>query len=68
MEANLGTGPNRTNTFHILSNFEIEVNGDSATATSRWTFVVPGPDGRPQKGKWRFKRRTASNNLPAPGQ
>lgn len=82
MEENLGTGTNRTNTFHILSNFEIRVEGDTATATSRWTFVVPGPDGQPQmsqagryddilvreEGKWRFKRRTASNDLPAPNR
>jgi len=80
MEKNLGTGPNRTNTFHILSNFEIEVKGDTATAWSRWTFVTPGADGKPaisqagryddtlvrENGKWRFKRRTASNDIPAP--
>src|SRR5688572_25659903 len=34
MQQNLGTGPNRTNTFHILSSFEIEVEGDTATAWS----------------------------------
>jgi uncharacterized protein (TIGR02246 family) len=80
MEKNLGTGPNRTNTYHILSNFEIEVKGDTATAWSRWTFVVPGPDGKPvisqagryddilvrEDGRWKFKRRTASNDIPAP--
>ena len=80
MQKNLGTGPNLTNTFHILSNFEIEVKGDTAMSTSRWTFVTPGPDGKPvisqagryddilvrEDGKWRFKRRTASNDIPAP--
>ena len=80
MEKNLGTGPNRTNTFHILSNFEIDVKGDTATAWSRWTFVTPGPDGKPaisqagryddilvrENGRWRFKRRTASNDIPTP--
>jgi len=80
MEKNLGTGPNRTNTFHILSNFEIEVKGDTATAWSRWTFITPAADGKPvisqsgryddilvrENGKWRFKRRTASNDIPAP--
>jgi len=80
MEKNLGTGPNRTNTFHILSNFVIEVKGDTATAWSRWTFVTPGADGKTaisqagryddllvrEDGRWRFKRRTASNDTPAP--
>jgi uncharacterized protein (TIGR02246 family) len=80
MQQNLGTGPNRTNTFHILSNFEIEVKGDTATAWSRWTFVTPGTDGKPvisqsgryddilvrEDGRWKFKRREASNDIPAP--
>ena len=82
MEKNLGTGPNRNNSYHILSNFEIEVKGDTATAWSRWTFVVPAPDGKPvisqsgryddtlirEAGRWRFKRRSASNDIPAPRQ
>jgi uncharacterized protein (TIGR02246 family) len=80
MEKNLGAGPNRGNTFHILSNFEIDVKGDTATAWSRWTFITPAADGKPvvsqagryddtlvrENGKWRFKRRTASNDIPAP--
>lgn len=82
MEKNLGTGPNRGNSFHILSNFVIEVKGDTATAWSRWTFVVPGADGKPaisqagryddtfvrEDGRWKFKRRAASNDTPAPRQ
>jgi len=73
-------GPNRGNTFHILSNFKIDVHGDTATAWSRWTFVTPGPDKKPaiaqagryddafvrESGKWKFKRRTASNDIPVP--
>jgi len=79
MQKNLGTGPNRGNTFHILSNFEIVVDRDSATAWSRWTFITPGADGKPvlsqagryddvlvrEDGHWRFKRRVASNDIPA---
>ena len=79
MEKNLA-GPNRGNTFHILSNFEIETHGDTATARSRWTFVTPGADKKPslsqagryddtlirENGHWRFKRRTASNDIPVP--
>jgi uncharacterized protein (TIGR02246 family) len=80
MQKNLGTGPNASKSFHILSNFQIEVKGDAATAWSRWTFVAPGPDGKPvisqagryddiltrEDGRWKFKRRTASNDTPAP--
>jgi len=78
MEKNI-TGPNRGNTFHILSNFKIDVHGDTATAWSRWTFLTPGPDKKPvvaqagryddtfvrEGGQWKFKRRTASNDIPA---
>ena len=73
-------GPNRNNTFHILSNFQIDVHGDTATASSRWTFVTPGPDKKPamsqagryddtlvrENGHWKFKRRVASNDIPVP--
>jgi len=73
-------GPNRGNTFHILSNFEIDVQGDTATAWSRWTFVTPGADKKPavsqagryddtfvrENGHWKFKRRVASNDIPVP--
>jgi len=79
MEKNIA-GPNRGNTFHILSNFRIEVHGDTATAWSRWTFVTPGPDKKPamaqagryddtlvrENGHWKFKRRVASNDIPVP--
>lgn len=80
MEKNI-PGPNTAHNYHLLSNFEIDVNGDTATAWSRWTFVVPGPDGKPamaqggryddilirEEGRWKFKRRTASNDLPSSG-
>jgi len=80
MEKNI-PGPNTTHNYHLLSNFEIDVHGDTATAWSRWAFIVPGPDQKPamaqggryddvlvrEDGHWRFKRRTASNDLPAAG-
>jgi hypothetical protein len=79
MEKNL-PGANRGNTFHILSNFKIDVHGNTATAWSRWTFVTPGADKKPaisqagryddtfvrENGHWKFKRRTASNDIPVP--
>lgn len=80
MEKNI-PGPNTAHNYHLLSNFEIDVKGDTATAWSRWTFVVPGPDKKPsmaqggryedvlvrENGHWKFKRREALNDLPASG-
>jgi len=81
MQKNLGTGPNSGHTFHILSNFVIDVQGDKATAWSRWTYVTPAADGKPvinqgghyddtlvrENGHWKFQRRVASTDLPASG-
>ena len=39
-------GQNTAKNYHLLSNFVIAVQGDTATAWSRWAFVVPGPAGR----------------------
>jgi uncharacterized protein (TIGR02246 family) len=79
-------GANTAKNYHLLSNFVITVQGDTATAWSRWAFVVPNREsggavisqaGRyddalvRENGRWRFKRRTASNDTgrpaPAPG-
>ena len=78
MEKNI-PGPNKDHNYHLLTNFVIDVKGDTATAWSRWTFVVPGPDKKPamaqggryedtlvrEDGHWKFKRREASNDLPS---
>lgn len=79
MEKSLGTGPNRNNSYHIMSNFEISVKGDMATAWSRWTFVTPGERGATiaqagryddtfvrENGAWKFKRRVAANDTAPP--
>lgn len=74
-------GPNAVHNFHLLSNFVIDVNGDTATAWSRWMFMVPGPNNTAvaaqsgryddtlvrEAGKWKFKRRVASNDIPSAG-
>lgn len=84
MEKAMGTQPNRAKNYHLLSNFVITVNGDTATAWSRWAFVVPSQQGGAvisqagryddqlvrEDGRWRFKRRVASNDTapPAPAK
>jgi hypothetical protein len=63
---------------HILSNIRIEVDGDTATATSRWTLLTQGGE-RPQVGQsgryvdqlvreggvWKFQQRTIQREIPA---
>jgi hypothetical protein len=81
MEKNLGaTATNRPgSTYHLLTNFLIDVRGDTATAWSRWNFVVTGADNSPkimygghyddtlirENGQWKFKKRVAVNDIPA---
>ena len=65
----------------LLSNFVITVNGDTATAWSRWAFVVPNQQGGGaaisqagryddelvrENGRWKFKKRVASNDTGGP--
>ena len=72
-------GANTARNYHLLSNFVISVQGDTATAWSRWAFVVPGQQGAViaqagryddalvrENGRWRFKRRVASNDTAPP--
>ncbi|MBI4521411.1 MAG: nuclear transport factor 2 family protein [Gemmatimonadetes bacterium] len=79
MEKSLGTDPNRGGSYHVMSNFVITVKGDTATAWSRWTFIVPGERGAAvsqagryddtfirEKGAWKFQRRVASNDTAPP--
>ena len=78
MEKAMGT-QNTAKNYHLLSNFVITVKGDTATAWSRWAFVVPGERGAAisqagryddelvrENGRWKFKKRVASNDTPGP--
>ena len=65
------------NSNHVLSSFDVDVDGDTATAWSRWTWVVVGADGKPQteraghyedtltreRGEWKFKSRQAFTEI-----
>jgi SnoaL-like domain len=79
MEKNLGaTRTSRLgSTYHLLTNFEIDVHGDNATAWSRWSFTVTA-DNKPsilygghyddtlvrEDGRWKFLRRIVATDIP----
>jgi uncharacterized protein (TIGR02246 family) len=64
--------------FHLVSNVDIEVDGDRATATSTWSYIVRAADDTPrleklghyedelvrEDGAWRFARRNAPGDIP----
>ena len=64
---------------HVFTNVQIDVAGDSATASTKWIFVVPSATGSPEwrflghyedsfvreDGRWYFLRREAFTDLPA---
>jgi len=80
MESSIGTGKGTMGSpnFHLFTNETIQVTGDSATALTKWIFVVRSADNRPQpyylghyddtfvreKGRWKFLRRVASTDIP----
>jgi hypothetical protein len=81
MKKNLGGGGPRPEgaprSYHLMSNFVIDVDGDRATSWSRWSFVRPGTENNPaisiygiyedtlirENGTWKFLRRKASNGV-----
>ncbi len=78
MEKNIGPISKPGTTYHLLSNFEIDVHGDTATVWSRWAYVIPGADKKPviaqgghyddtfvrENGQWKFQRRVAVTDIP----
>jgi hypothetical protein len=78
MLKNIGNAGKPNGTYHLLTNFVIDVHGDSATAWSRWAYVVPGADKKPsiaqgghyedkltrENGQWKFLRREAFTDIP----
>jgi len=44
--AMIPTEPGNRN-FHVMTNMDVEVDGDTATAWSRYTFYMPGENGSP---------------------
>ncbi len=72
--------PNKVRSFHLMTNFFIHVEGDRATARSKWTFfrrsednkLVPSMAGHyddvliREDGKWKFLSRVAPRDIPNP--
>lgn len=66
--------------YHIMSDFEIDVDGDTATSWSRWTWIIEGEEGKPTaqrsghyedklaklNGEWKFMYRLTVTELPTP--
>lgn len=68
------------NDYHIMSDFIVAVDGDTATSWSRWTWVIEGDEGTPEisrsghyedtlvreDGQWKFKHRLTVTETPTP--
>ena len=73
--------PEGSGTFHVMTNDQIEIDGDRARATTQWLYITPGDDGAPrlvflgryedefirENGEWKFLRREAPVDIPAAG-
>ncbi len=80
MDKEIGStpAPRPNSTYHLLTNFAIDVHGDTGTVWSRWAFVVTTKENTPsimygghyddvvvrEDGRWKFKKRVASNDIP----
>jgi uncharacterized protein (TIGR02246 family) len=72
--------PNGSGTFHVLTNDQIELHGDTASAVTKWIYITPAEDKAPklvylghyddkfirENGVWKFLRREAPVDIPIP--
>jgi hypothetical protein len=63
---------------HVFTNVQLAIDGDEASATTKWIFVVSGPSGGPEwrylghyddrfvrkDGQWYFLHREAFTDIP----
>ena len=82
MESTIGRNSSKTRSVHLFTNETIHINGDQATALTKWIFVVPGESNRPQlvflghyedsmvreNGRWKFLRRVVHADIPTDNQ
>jgi uncharacterized protein (TIGR02246 family) len=81
MDKSIGHNRPRTGppSYHVFSNEQITVDGDHASATTKWIFVMQNDETSPrwvylghyddtfvrEDGRWRFLRRQAFTDIPA---
>jgi uncharacterized protein (TIGR02246 family) len=80
MDMSIGHNRPRTGppSYHVFSNEQIRVDGDRASATTKWIFVMQNDEANPrwvylghyddtfvrENGRWRFLRREAFTDIP----
>jgi uncharacterized protein (TIGR02246 family) len=69
--------PVGSGTFHVMTNDQIEIDGDRASATTKWLYLTAADDNSPkltylghyddefvrENGRWRFLRRESISDI-----
>lgn len=72
--------PAGSGTYHVMTNDQIKLDGDRASATTKWIYITPGQTNVPgivylghyedqfirENGVWKFLRREAPVDIPRP--
>jgi hypothetical protein len=81
MDSRIGHNPQPggSGTFHVMTNDQIVLNGNRASATTKWIYLTPNDANEPrmvylghyedefirENGVWKFLRREAPADIPA---
>jgi uncharacterized protein (TIGR02246 family) len=71
--------PDGSGTYHVMTNDQIKIDGDRASAETKWIYITPGETNTPtlvflgryldefvrENGEWKFLRREAPADIPA---
>lgn len=69
--------PQGSGTYHVMTNDQIKIDGDRASATTKWLYITPGDDAAPkptylghyddlfirENGEWKFLRRQSVSDI-----
>jgi uncharacterized protein (TIGR02246 family) len=72
--------PGGSGTYHIMTNDQIVIDGDRASAVTKWVYIMPNESNNPQmlflghyddefvreNGEWKFLRRAAPVDIAPP--